>query len=285
VTGRARRLAAAVTLAVAVALVGACSGPGVIKVKDPGKVPDLTTTTAIDFGQIALKGVSSRTTSTIGVGPGGANVSGTVTGPDGPVAGATVHVERLVGNAGAASDIVTAADGTWAAPAVLGGRYRVRTWRAPDLALTKPELFYLQSSENKTLNLRVDRYTGIGAAASIAPSPPVQGEPANLFVLLTAKSVDATGVVRAVPVPATNVELSGSGYSLESANPEVTDANGVAEWHVRCQTTSPTQLSITTTDASVPLNLPACVESTASPPPETTTTFRRTTPTTRSRGD
>jgi hypothetical protein len=282
------RRASVVAIALVVLCLAACSGDGVIKIRDPGPVPNLTTTTALDFGQIGLKGVSSRTTTSIGLGPGGASLAGTVAGPDGAVEGATVHVERFVGNSSGTADVQTAPDGTWTVPAVLGGRYRVRAWRAPDLALTKPEVFYLQSSENKTLNLRVDRYTGIGATASIAPDPPLYGQPANLFVLVTQKSVDSSGVVRGAAVPSTAVELGGTGYSLETGNPQVTDANGVAQWRVRCQYATTQQLSVTFTNgASAPLQVAPCVDASGSttPPSSTTsTTITRRTTTTSRRG-
>src|SRR5207248_2824996 len=103
--------------------------------------------------------------------------------------------ERLVGDGVGSADIISQADGTWAAPNVLGGRYRVRAWRAPDLALTTPQLLFVGSTETKALSLRVDRYTGTGVQAAIAPSPPVVGEPANLVVSVTTRSVDDKGVV------------------------------------------------------------------------------------------
>lgn len=239
----------------------ACSNSGVIRVKDPGDFAIATTTTALDYGQLGLKPVTNRTTSTIPLGPGGASLTGTVVGPDGPVAGATVHVERLVGTATAATDLPSGADGTWALPAILGGRYRVRAWRAPDLALTKPEVFYLQASEPKTVALRVDSYAGTAVTASIAPSPPVSGDPANLLVLVAQKTVDAGGVVRAAPVVGVSVELVGSGFQVETTNPATTDNNGIAPWRVRCSSTGQGSLSaMVGGGGTFPLNVPRCAE-------------------------
>ena len=264
-------------------MAAACAGPDVVKIKDPGPVPDLTTTTAVDYSQIGLKGVSNRGTTSIPLGPGAATISGTVTGPDGPVDAATVRVERLVANAIAAVDVATMADGTWSVPKVFGGRYRVRAWKTPDLALTKPQIFFLQGSEQKKLDLRVDRYAGLTVTASIAPNPPVIGEPTNLSVLIAEKQVDAGGVARAVPVVSAIVELAGTGYQLETGNPTSTDGNGVAEWRVRCTDPLGT-LSATVSDgASYPLGLPECVPSGTTPEPTTTstTTRGRSTPSTR----
>ena len=268
-------------LVVAALTLAACGGSGTIHVKDPGPVPNLTTTTAEDFSGVGLKGVSNRTTTSIPMGPGQATLSGTVTGPDGPVDAATVHVERLVGNAAAATDIATLADGTWSLPSILGGRYRVRAWKTPELALTKPEIFYLQGGETKALALRVDRHTGIAMAASIAPNPPLIDESSNLYVLVADQRVDEGGIVRSVAVPNTEVDLSGSGYQLETTNPASTDTNGVAQWRVRCTSTAGS-LTATVSTGSFPLTLPACVDSGAVPPStSSTTSARRTTSSTR----
>ena len=275
-----RRIVVAV---VAALLLGACSGSGNIKIKDPGPVPVTTTTTAVDYSAVGLKGVSSRSATTLALGPGGATLQGTVLGPDGPVDQAKVHVERLAGNGSAVTDVATLADGTWSVPKILGGRYRVRAWKTPELALTKPQIFFLQASETKKVELRVDRYAGASVAASIAPNPPVIDEPANLFVLIAARQVDDTGVVRATAITGAAVELSGSGYQLETSNPTVTDGNGVAEWRVRC-TNSSAALSITIGNGgSYPVELPPCAAS--GQPTETseatTTTTRRGSATTR----
>lgn len=280
------------------ALVGAallvlagCGGSGGLKIKDPGKVPDLTTTTAIDLGQVGLKGVSSRTTTSIPIGPGNATLSGTVTGPDGPVEGATVHIERFVGSTSGSTDVTSQPDGTWSLPMVLGGRYRVRAWKTPELALVQPNILYIESSETKKLDLRVDRYTGLSASASIAPNPPVFGQPANLFVLVTQKTVDNTGIVRGTAVPSTSVQLSGSGYTVDSPNPQVTDANGIAEWRVRCDFAAQQSLSVIFSNGGTSaLQVPPCVDNnagtvdtsattTSSTSPRRTTTTRRTTST------
>ena len=56
-------------------------------------------TTLVDLSGVKMAGVPGKTTTTIALGPGGATLNGTVAGPDGAVGGATIHVERLVGDA------------------------------------------------------------------------------------------------------------------------------------------------------------------------------------------
>src|SRR3954453_22253116 len=103
-----RRCPAASWLVVALALVlvaGACTGKHEhAGPKPPPNIPDVTTTTAADFSTVALAAVPGRTTTTIAMGPGSATITGMVLAPEGPVPGATVHVERLVGGWWASTD-------------------------------------------------------------------------------------------------------------------------------------------------------------------------------------
>lgn len=279
-------------LAVALVLGAACSGSD-----DAGKprpTPSLPPpTVAVDFSGVRLERVPGNTTTTIAMGPGRALLNGVVMGPEGPVPGAVVRAERLVGDGQASVDVATLPDGTWSIPNVFGGRYRVRAWRAPDLALTKPEVFFLAGDEKKRLDLGVTRYDGPAVTASIAPNPPFVGEPANLVVRLSIQSVDPQGIVRAVPAGPTSVNLVGSGaWSVESENPTFTDGVGDARWRVRCRSSGNQPLAVVVGDLqTLPLaGLPPCGTVTVEPEPPpvstsspstTSTTFRRSTTTTR----
>src|SRR5205807_2321830 len=130
-----------------------------------------------DYSDVQLHAVSGRTTSTtVPFGPGQATLNGNVSGPDGVEPNAVVHIERLVGSAVGTMDIPTNPDGTWSVPNVLGGRYRVRAWRAPDLALTEPAVFFLGATDSKQVALPLTKYDGRSAMAAIAPRPAVIGQ-------------------------------------------------------------------------------------------------------------
>ncbi|HVT76805.1 MAG TPA: carboxypeptidase-like regulatory domain-containing protein, partial [Acidimicrobiales bacterium] len=218
-------------------LATACSsGPGALP-KVPDFTPAPTTTTEFDYSDVPLKGVTGHgPTTSIAIGPGQATISGTVTGDQGPVAGATVQVDRIANGAQATTTVLSADDGTWTLPQVLGGHYRARAWRTPDLAQTTWTAVFVGATETKTVDLRVRTVGGLTVDASIAPDPPVVGQPANLVALVTVKEVDAQGVVRATPQ--TNVEvqlLASGGWRVLSTNPTVTDFNGEAQWSLRCR--------------------------------------------------
>jgi Carboxypeptidase regulatory-like domain len=267
-----------VALLFAVVLAG-CSSKGIDALPPPPTTqPRPPTTAVVDLSGVALKEVSGKTTTTVAMGPGRAGLRGTVVGPDGPVPGATVQAERLVGDGAAVATVVTAADGTWALQGVLGGRFRVRAWRPTDLALTKPEVFFLNDGDTKPLQLVLTRYTGLAVTFAIAPNPPVVEEPANLVVQVVQQSVDPQGIVRGEPVPSVRVELFGGGdWSLTTTNPTFTDGQGRGRWQLRCRSEGKQQLAVVVGDTQqFPLDIAPCVV--APPPPEETTTTSSTPP-------
>jgi hypothetical protein len=274
----------------ALAAVAACTA-GHVAPGPPPTVPGLeTTTSTIDFSSITLAAVAGSTTITVGIGPGQATLNGSVTGPGGPVPGATVHVERIVDGSVASTDVTTQPDGTWTLPNVLGGLYRVRAWRAPDLAEVDAQLAFLGMTDTHTFNLQVGSYGGLEVNAAIAPSPPIIGRPANLVVRLSVSTVDPTGIVRAAPQSGDSVELFGQGHwAVDGPATQVTGPSGTVGWQAVCQDLGPQPLAVTINNGDVfPLNLPPCspVPTTTTAPPtterstttsegETTTTSKR----------
>jgi len=228
----------------------------------PSTQATTTTVVAPDLSQTVLPSVrGATTTTTVALGPGPATVSGTVSGPGGPVPGATVRIERFVGDEVASAEVLST-DGTWSLPSVAGGRYRVRAWRAPDLAQVEPTLVFVDARRAAPVELTVSTFSGPFPSPALAPNPPVVGAPANLVVLVAQRSVDSTGVVRAVPMPGTQVTLAGSGgWQVRSINPTVTDATGNGRWELTCRAGGAQSLSITINGVETfPLTLPPCVE-------------------------
>jgi hypothetical protein len=174
--------------------------------------------------------------------------------------------------------VITAADGSWSVPAVRGGRYRVRAWRAPDLDLVTPEIFFLGASESKVVALHLSPFTGVMVSSAVNPAPIVE-QPFTIAVIISNGAVDVTGVARAVPAAFVKVLLSSSGdLEGDSLNPSITDANGKAEWQVRCHTLGPQPVDVVVADTTtLTLDLPPCGQV----PATTTTTAPGGPPTTR----
>lgn len=241
----------------------------------PSTVAPAPTTVVPDFSAVDLPKVrGATTTTTISIGPGKAAFKGTVIGPEGPVPNAPVRVERLLGGAVAAADLVTLPDGTWELPGIRGGAYRVRAWRAPDLALVEPAFIFIGARQVFPLELKLERYAGPFATAAVAPDPPVVGPPVNLVVQLNSRSVDDRGFVVAVPLVGSAATLSSATgtWLAASANPTITDANGRARWDMRCRAAGAQPLAVTVDGAAapLPLTLPPCVESATTPVPGAT---------------
>lgn len=240
------------------------------------------TTTPVDYSGVALPAVAAArptTTTSIPVTSGTATLKGTVLGPDGaPVEGATVRVERLVGDGWGTLDVPTGAGGAWAVLHARGGRYRVRAWRAPDLAEVKPALVFLGANETGTVDMTLQRYFGTTPTPAIAPSKPIVGQPANLVVQITSRSVDANGIVQGVPIAAATVSLAG-GQGWTVGQPDgVTDASGRARWQLVCAAVGAQPLRLVVNSAEqFDLALPACVEAPAPPAPSSTVAGATTT--------
>lgn len=259
-----RRRAGALAAAGALVLVLAgCSNEELDPLPPPPTTqPPAPTTTAPDYSEVALPGVPGRTTTTIALTPGQATIDGTVTGPDGPVAGAVVHAERLVGDASAVADVLTNADGTFQFAGILGGRYRVRAFRPSDLALVRPEVFFLGGDEKKTLPLTVERFEGLAVTHAVAPNPPIVGQRTSLVVQVTQRSVDDKGIVRGAPVAGMGTEAFPTGrWSVEGSAVQRTDGEGRATFVVVCGEAGSQALSVVVdTGQSFPLDVAPCSE-------------------------
>lgn len=268
--GRAPRRALA-ALALITAAVSACGNVDDLSFPTPPPTTATSTPTTLgDLASVSQAPVAGGGLPRVALAPGRASLSGTVTGPNGAVGGATVHVERLVGDAVAAQDVTTQADGTWAMPGILGGRYRVRTWRAPDLALTVPAIFFLEDGTSQAVPLKVEQFSGASVEVAVDPDPPVVGQPTGLAVQLHVESVDAAGVVRGQAVAGAIVELAnGLSWTVADPNPTQTGPTGRATWQVVCGAAGQQPLAVIVGEADVyPLTVRPCV----APPPDTTTT-------------
>lgn len=204
------------------------------------------------------------------LGQGQATLTGTVEGPQGPVPGATVEIDRMVSGVATRASITSGPGGSWAVRGVPGGSYSVRTWLPPTMAQTTPTTFFLAGQGNRALTLQLTSFSTPLVQSAIAPDPPVSGEPAQVVVQVTSRVVQADGSVVNQPAAGLSVQLQGQGaWQIPSPNPTVTDALGQATWTPTCDQAGDQPLEAGVGGQPVPLNLSQCV---APPEPTTTTT-------------
>lgn len=278
---RGRPLLAVPALIVAV-IAGACSDdkPAAAPVTPPPTTLATTTTAPPSTTSTPVRTSTStsttRTTLAVSIGPGEAFIGGSVIGPQGPVDGATVKIERLVGSAVASEEVTTSGGGAWRKDAVLGGAYRIRAFRAPDLSQSTVETFFLAAGERKTVDLRLTRTDGERITAVINPNPPRVNQAAVLTIQVGIGQVDSQGRPAVIPRAGVLLQLSpGPGQVLESSPQALTDATGSASWRLRCVAEGPNPVSLTVGTGVTQVNLPPCAAVAAAAPAATSTTQAR----------
>jgi hypothetical protein len=251
-------------LVVLVALAAACAHDPYAPLPEPdvAKGPTTTVTTLPDLDNVGLAGVRGTTTTVPQLGPGPITIVGRVDGPDGPVAGAVVHLDRITDAGTSSVEVPTAVDGTWNLGNVLGGRYRIRAWLAPTLGMAKATFVFLEQPNPKPVVLTLQQFGGTVVDWAMAPNPPPVEERVNLKVRVTNRTVDSQGFIDRSPVYATSVMLTGGGrWRLYSENPQLTDVDGSAVFELACREAGPQPLAVQLENGETKtLDLPACVD-------------------------
>ena len=274
---RLRLLVAAILLA---SVAAGCTS------SEPEAAPD--TTVVLETSTTGATSTTARPTTTsstlrptttsstvLGFGPGDASIVGTVTGPAGPVDGAVVRIERLVGKNVASTDITTSGGGSYQLGLILGGSYRVRAFRPPDFGTSRVEAFFLAANERKVVDLRLPTAGGDRLTATVTPNPPRLEQQTTLRVQYGTGRVDEQGRPALTPIPNVLMTLApGPGIVLESSPQVRTDGSGAGSWFIRCTAEGASTLTLTVGNGVTPVNIPPC-GSAAAPPAGSSTTRPR----------
>lgn len=276
------RRAAAVIAVACLAIVALASCSRQVKTVSWPPVPSTlqlrqasSTTIGPDFSNTPLATAVSeeQPTSTVAFGVGRVTITGVVEGPDGPVEGAIVRIERLVDRSIALIDVTSDAQGRYRLNKVQGGRVRIRAFRSPDLAALEPIVTFA-SGEFKQ-DVKVERYDQTSIQWSLAPSEPRVNEPANIVVQVSRQGVGVDGVLRQVPVSAVGVTVTPLGLLQGDLVQEtLTNERGRVQFAMRCLGVGGAELQVTlATGESAQIAPPSCRE-------PTTTTLATIAPTT-----
>lgn len=269
----ARPPAGRIIAAVAAAMIVVSCGPGPYR---PLTAPERSTTTGpattstLDPAAITLPTVGGGgATGEVPLGPGPLTFTGTVQGPEGPVPGATVRAERFVGTRSAGVDLLTGPEGTFELAGVLGGVWRFRAWRAPDLAMPRALVAYVRVDEPPgPLVLGTERVGGRLAVASTNPQPARPDEPATIAVRITDQRVTDDGIITAEPVANLAVRVvSAPGWRIVGPAQGLTDGSGTIVFDVVCTRAGAAAITLATADGdALTVDVPPCEEP---PPPPT----------------
>jgi hypothetical protein len=237
-----------------------------------------TTTQNIDLTSVSLEPIaaSSKPTSTTRPPGGGkAAIFGKVIDADNnPVGGAFVRATYYGDpNKPEVIETLSAEDGTYRFEQVLGGRWRIRAWKSPELATLDDNVFFLGYTEQRAVDLRVKSAVDIVVTSNMAPNPPFIGSPVELAVLVLNQTVDEEGVVHRSPVGGASVTLDIRGkWSLVGEATQATEYNGRTAWQLTCNEVGQQVIIAFVGGREWPLNVPGCHD-----PMETTTTSSTTT--------
>lgn len=202
---------------------------------------------------------------------GRATLRGTVTGPDGPVPGATVRLERFVGDRSGSAQVTAGADGRWTAPNAHGGRYRVRAWLSPNLTATEAQLAFVAADGVAEVDIGVQKFEGTLLQANLDTSVLTVGGSARVRALLTRETVNDQGVVVGQGVAGTELRLVAEpGITVTGPNPVPTGPDGLASWAVTCDREGRHQARVTGPLLDAVVAMPACAPAPQSTPPPTT---------------
>lgn len=212
---------------------------------------------------------ASTTTQPANFGRGTVTLTGLVQGPDGPVSGATVRIERLVGDAVSGRTVVTDARGRYTLAGVAGGRLRVRAWKVPDIAMAREVVVF--AKETTVLDLNPERFINTDVRWAAAPTAPIEGQAVNLVIEVSRRRVDDLGVVGFELISGLSVKLVALGaLQPDGVTERLTDDSGRAAFPTRCNATGLASIRAELASGEqATLELPPCLAVPTTVPPTT----------------
>ncbi len=170
---------------------------------------------------------------------GDATLTGVVTGPDGPLAGAVVRLERHTDHGTISLDTTTDEAGSWAVGPLAGGRYRVRAWLPELMTMGRSEVRFVADDEVASFDFALWGVDPAPAFEFVDGGPMYDGLTASVAVVLGWKSIDADGLVVTNPLPGAEVTVETTAQvEVMSQQPIVTNGDGVALVRLRCVPTA-----------------------------------------------
>lgn len=198
---------------------------------------------------------------------GAARIGGVVSGPDGPVGGATVLVERHTTTGSATTRVVTGADGRWSLQRLLGGRYRIRAWVPGWMGMERSEVRFVANGERVDLPISLVAVDTEPKVAVVGAGDIFLGLTGSVAVTLTTTTVDEEGRIVVAGVGGVPIDLTIDQRVTAASTTAVTDDDGVARFVLRCEELGRPTAAVGFDDRIEPVTLPSCVAVPPPPPP------------------
>jgi hypothetical protein len=191
-----------------------------------------------------------------------------------PIAGATVRIERLVGRDEGVLDVTSNGSGAWSAGRLLGGRYRVRAWRAPTHAQTGSEVTFVEEGQRHSFRLELEAPSGVEFRPAVDNDKIILGQVGSVSATVRAPFVNNEGQIAIGGRPGDVITVTANGVFNGQNGTKSTDAGGLATFPLTCSQLGNGQVTVAGVGQSKTFEV-SCV-----PVPTTTTTTTAPTTTT-----
>ncbi len=199
---------------------------------------------------------------TLPVEGGTARISGVILGPEGPLDGAVVRLERFVGADFGQLDVRTNKDGRYEAANILGGRYRLRAWQKPSLATIEPPALFLAADRGQaTLDIVTEKFEGESLQGALDSADPHVGQRVTFRVLFSRAEVNDDGIVVGVGMEGHDVQVTpvDSGIKVDGGDLQRTGGDGLAFFTLICEGEGVHSVIIGSGDKALAVGLPNCL--------------------------
>jgi hypothetical protein len=187
------------------------------------------------------------------------------------VAGATVRIERFVGESVGSVDLLTDAAGGFALGGAPGGRYRVRAWQSPTMAQLGSQVAFLTEGEQRAFALQLTAPSGSEISPDWSSAGWMIGSKPTISVTVLRPYVTSEGRVELGGQSGLPVTLTVGGALVGTAA-AATNGDGAASFEVTCAAVGPATANLRVGSWAQDLTVPVCA-----PLPTTTTTTTTTT--------
>lgn len=183
----------------------------------------------------ALLPMAAAEEPTVAMGGGTASLRGTVVGPDGPVAGATVEIQRHT-EAGIGSRLLTTSEeGEWSVRGMPGGRYRVRAWLPALLTMGGSEVRFVEAGEVADFTFSLWGIDPSPGLELVDAGPIYEGSTGEVAVVASRRSIDADGFIVTTPLPGVGIDVEVTpDVVLLSSSSGTAGVDGAARFTIGC---------------------------------------------------